>query len=346
MDMNCEVTIICPIYNKERYLQATIDSVVAQTWTAWEMLLIDDGSTDHSIKIAQKAAEQHQNIHFISRNQVQNDFKGASVCRNIGIEKAKGKWILFLDADDVLRPFALKERMHVVAENPELNMMVFQEAYFYQENEAWFHKINIERLHQKSYKSAKDKTAWALKKFLKFDLPWTISNSLWATDFLKKNQGFTPHFQRLQDPEMHIRALLHPDLKWKYLKGSFSADVGIRLDPERTQQSVYERLSKQKKAVEFMIRYFRAYLKDHGHEKWMPYLNGYVFALEYDIRNQKNELSENEFQGFIAQLEILKTPLKPSFSYQFLMKTAVFLNQYPWLKKIKLPSLLYRLYYL
>lgn len=88
-------TIIMPIYNAEEYLEYSIKSVLSQTFDNFELLLIDDGSTDSSLKIAKKY--QGDNIRIISR-----DNKGILYTRIEGIKEAKGKYIMFVDSDDLI----------------------------------------------------------------------------------------------------------------------------------------------------------------------------------------------------------------------------------------------------
>ncbi len=90
-----KITIIVPIYNVEKYLRQALDSVVCQTYKNLEVLLIDDGSTDNSSKIAEEYAKKDKR--FIVIHQAN---KGLSGARNTGLDKATGKYIMFLDSDD------------------------------------------------------------------------------------------------------------------------------------------------------------------------------------------------------------------------------------------------------
>lgn len=98
------VSIITPMYNSEHFILETIGSVVNQTYTNWELLLIDDGSTDNTIKIVEDFKSKYANIKLL-----QNDTNlGAAKSRNKGILEAKGDYIAFLDADDVWKPNKLE----------------------------------------------------------------------------------------------------------------------------------------------------------------------------------------------------------------------------------------------
>ena len=96
-------SIIMPCYNAERYLKDALDSVLAQTFTDWELLLIDDGSKDHSLAIAQECLKNEPRAHIFS---VPNG--GVSKARNIGLDHAQGEWIFFMDADDLILPSHLQ----------------------------------------------------------------------------------------------------------------------------------------------------------------------------------------------------------------------------------------------
>ncbi len=91
----CEISIVVPVYNKKKYLTNTVQSILNQTFTEFELLLIDDGSTDGSGKICDCLADSDKRVKvFHTINQ------GVSAARNYGIRKAGGKYIGFVDADD------------------------------------------------------------------------------------------------------------------------------------------------------------------------------------------------------------------------------------------------------
>ena len=89
-----------PVYNSEKVLKAAIDSVLQQTYANWELIIVDDKSTDQSLAIIQTYTAQKTNIILIE----QAENSGAAISRNKGIAKAKGKYIAFLDADDIWLP--------------------------------------------------------------------------------------------------------------------------------------------------------------------------------------------------------------------------------------------------
>ena len=91
------ISVIVPIYNAEAYLDRCIQSIISQTYANFELILVNDGSTDNSYEICQYIANKDKRVTVV--NQTNN---GASSARNRGIEMAKGEWITFIDADDYI----------------------------------------------------------------------------------------------------------------------------------------------------------------------------------------------------------------------------------------------------
>lgn len=110
MDDNL-VSIITPMYNGARYVAETIDSVIAQTYPHWEMLIVDDGSKDNGPQIVESYATRDPRIRLIRQPN-----GGSANARNHAIREAKGRYIVLLDADDVWEPNLLEEQLRFMAE--------------------------------------------------------------------------------------------------------------------------------------------------------------------------------------------------------------------------------------
>ena len=95
-----KVSVITPMYNCEKFISETIESVLNQTYTNWEMIIIDDCSTDKSKQIVKQYIERDKRIRLIALN----ENSGAAVARNKGIEVSSGRFIAFLDGDDLWEP--------------------------------------------------------------------------------------------------------------------------------------------------------------------------------------------------------------------------------------------------
>lgn len=101
------VSIVVPVHNAEKYIRATIRSVCAQTYKDWELILVDDCSTDKSVEIIEEEIRQGKAIRLIKKEKNE----GAAKARNTGVEAAKGRYIAFLDADDLWRPQKLEHEL-------------------------------------------------------------------------------------------------------------------------------------------------------------------------------------------------------------------------------------------
>ncbi|WP_300810135.1 glycosyltransferase family 2 protein, partial [uncultured Acetatifactor sp.] len=91
------ISVIIPVYNAEPYLNRCIDSVLASAYSDFEIILVNDGSTDRSPDICRAYAENDIRVVFLSQEN-----RGVSSARNLGLEAARGEWIVFLDSDDFI----------------------------------------------------------------------------------------------------------------------------------------------------------------------------------------------------------------------------------------------------
>ena len=93
------ISVIVPIYNTEKYLSKCLDSILAQTYTDWEAILVDDGSSDNCGEICDEYAKKDCRFKVLHKKN-----EGVSIARNCGIENASGEWIVFVDSDDFVTP--------------------------------------------------------------------------------------------------------------------------------------------------------------------------------------------------------------------------------------------------
>ena len=107
------VSIITPAYNAAEYIVETIESVLAQTYPKWEMLIVNDCSKDNTVEIVQSYAAKDNRIKLI--NLKQNS--GAAVARNTAIQNAKGRYIAFLDSDDIWKKEKLQKQIEFMQQN-------------------------------------------------------------------------------------------------------------------------------------------------------------------------------------------------------------------------------------
>lgn len=193
------ISIIVPIFNREDFLEETFKSVIDQTHLNWELLLVDDESTDNSIGIARTYSVQDARIKFFVRNRSP---KGAPTCRNIGIEKAQGEFIIFLDSDDLLAPYCLEQRVRAFEEHSENDFLVFPMLTFKEQIDDTGRLTNYATSENDLY------------RFLRSDVVWQTSQPIWRKEAFIKLNCFDESFPNCQDHDLHLRALL-TDLKYK-----------------------------------------------------------------------------------------------------------------------------------
>lgn len=107
------VSIITPVYNAEKYLRQTIESVQNQTYKNYEMILVDDKSTDNSLEIIKQYAKKNNKIKYYALEQN----SGTAVARNIALNMSKGRFIAYLDADDKWKKDKLEKQIKYMVEN-------------------------------------------------------------------------------------------------------------------------------------------------------------------------------------------------------------------------------------
>ena len=114
----------------ERFIDESIRSVVAQTLDSWELLLVDDGSTDRGATIAEGYAQRPGGQFRILRHPG-GGWRGTGPSRNLGMQAARGRYLAFLDADDVYEPTRLERHVHVLEQDPTLGVVLSPDVYWY-----------------------------------------------------------------------------------------------------------------------------------------------------------------------------------------------------------------------
>ncbi len=110
-----KISIIIPVYNTEKYLQACLDSVLSQSFVDYEVLLIDDGSKDRSVIICDEYAQKDNRIRVFHKEN-----GGVSSARNLGLDNALGEWVYFVDSDDEVLPGGLETLVKCVSEDIDI----------------------------------------------------------------------------------------------------------------------------------------------------------------------------------------------------------------------------------
>lgn len=122
-DSNLKVTVIVPVYNVEKFLSQCIESIISQTFKNLEIILVNDGSTDNTDKIAEEYAKEDKRIKIIHKTN-----EGVSIARNIGIDASNGDYVCFVDGDDFIQPDYVEYLLNMAIEN-NANIALTTEMY-------------------------------------------------------------------------------------------------------------------------------------------------------------------------------------------------------------------------
>ncbi len=235
------VSIIIPVYNAERYIADAIHSAVNQTFKELEFIIVDDGSNDSSPDIIQSISDPR--IILISQRN-----KGGSAARNRGLEMAKGEYIKFLDADDILLPDAIKKQLEQ-SKNLGDNEIVFGDFNFMNSEG----KITMTNKFEDSGKLTVDSATFFLANW-----KILISCPLHKKEYLLRIGGFDEKLPFGQESDLHFRLALN-SFEFKYQPGMIfqyrsHTDVGRistkRLKKKRELWAMVYSLDKKIKLLE------------------------------------------------------------------------------------------------
>lgn len=167
-----KVSVVIPVYNAERFLKETLQSVLNQTFQDFEILLIDDGSTDGSLKIAEAFQDKRIRIFCNEKN------LGIAQARNRGIANAESEYIALLDHDDIALPFRLEHEVDYLDQNPSIMVVGGHQREINEEgkdlNKQWNGYLN----------------PMYIKAYLMFNNPMINGSTLFRKLFVEQNQIF------------------------------------------------------------------------------------------------------------------------------------------------------------
>ncbi|TDQ09944.1 glycosyltransferase family 2 protein [Pedobacter metabolipauper] len=189
--MPVKLTIGLPFYNNEKTLKKAIHSILLQTYDLWELILIDDGSTDHSLSIAKSIAEHDSRITLIS------DGKNRGLVNRLNqiIDLARGEYIARMDSDDIMMPDRLEKQMLLLTSDPEID--VTDSCIYIIDDEDNPYGKRCKKLNGSSSKKT------ALKGSILYH-PTVIAKASWY-----KNNKYAEGFLRSEDYELWCRAFQH-----------------------------------------------------------------------------------------------------------------------------------------
>ena len=210
-----ELSIVMPFFNKPQLVVEMIESIIANTYTDWELLAIDDGTAeDDAAFIHQRICDPR--VQFIKRTEQP---KGAQKCRNMGLDRAQGEYIIFFDSDDYITPTCLQNRVEAIKANPDMDFMITPLGTY---ADGKFTPLNLKKAF--GYHAYKDDIA----AFLRKTLPFVVVNNIYRTASLReRGVRWDESLKSLQDSDFNLQNLLKGA---KYRYAECPPDYGYRID--------------------------------------------------------------------------------------------------------------------
>lgn len=286
------VSIIIPTYNRAHLIAETLDSVLAQTYTHWECIIVDDGSTDHIDEVVQAYVDKDARFRYFQRPDSHKP--GGNGARNFGFNVSNGEFVKWFDSDDIMYSNLLKEQVSSFSSNTDVSVCKLEE-YDFKEN--------------RFIKSNNIFSQNLIEDYLNGKIAFYVSGPLWKKSFLsKQKQLFDEEISNLDDWDFNLRMLYQipvikyieePLIYYRVHAESLSKEIGkLNINEIKSEFKAREKhvklLKKNKKVDSIVLRKFiseryhfflRESLVNKSNYKWYFFkmlLKKQIFLLDFE----------------------------------------------------------------
>ncbi len=295
--MSGKVSIITPSYNRAYIIDETAQSIFNQTYSNWEWVIVDDGSTDNSWEVIQQYANSDSRVKVYQRNR---EPKGACVCRNIAVEKCTGDYLIFLDTDDLLAPYCLQQRIKAIEEQPESDFVIFPMLIFKKKPDDMLILWNV------------DTEEDDLNRILRNDPICQGTGTIWKKESFKRIGMWKEDLMLWQDIELHIRSLLWP-LKFNK-RMDLPPDIYLRVSDDSLSRVGYFSEPKMKSRVQVFIDACNRINETNQFDKYreglrvmgLDVIKSAINSRQYDLAKVSIEFSKNANVFSTKEISLLK----------------------------------------
>jgi len=286
------LSFVIPSFNRGNYIRETLESVAVQSAENWECVIVDDGSTDSSISIIEEFVAADDRYRFYRRDRGP---KGACTCRNIGVQHARGDYLMFLDTDDLVAAHCVEQRLAAAANAPGDAFIIFASCLFEEtpfDLNLWWNVDNQED---------------ELLRQLYQDAICQGTGAIWSRSFFESIGGWDENLHLWQDVDLFLRVYLMDapyskrldlpvDLHIRRLKSSLSRQDFFHLYKQKSRVRVVKRaasLMRQHdkhqylRELRFMVGEVVMGLIRSGEQTLASHL--IAWAVENDVVNSKEE---------------------------------------------------------
>lgn len=297
------VSLIMPFFNNKELVGKMIDSILANTFEDWELLAIDDGSSEETLAYLSHYTADSR-VKIIKRETTP---KGAQTCRNLGMAHAQGQYWMFVDSDDYLTPACIGTRVKWIEKRQDLDFMVFPSAVYINDV---FEPHAPEDIF--GYNVHNDD----LKGFARRELPFIVWSNIYRADSLRKaHLLWDTKLLSLQDADYNVHAIM-AGLRYEY--AYVAPDYGYRI--RHSQGSVSAKICTPehfKSNLYASVKFFKTYQERFGH-KYDRFIYEGVLRLynrvfsnginkQYAVEMVRIVKKYNRFYGTIMALQVFST---------------------------------------
>ncbi|NJX15041.1 glycosyltransferase family 2 protein [Tamlana crocina] len=187
------ISIITPIYNRSNLIEETLKSIKSQNYTDWECIIVDDGSTDNTVEVLKAITENDKRFQILVRPMSMP--KGPSTCRNLGVKRAKGKYLQFFDSDDIMHPDHLKLKVKAIKDNDSVVCKLVEFSGDFRGIDHYKNSFDI-RIPENVFEA-----------FVTGEFPMMMVAPMWKKDVLSPFLPMREDLHILEDHELYARAL-------------------------------------------------------------------------------------------------------------------------------------------
>lgn len=279
-----ELSIIVPIYNVERYLERCIESILVQTYTDFELILVNDGSPDRCAEIMEQYAQKDSRIVTIHQEN-----KGVSAARNAGLKIAQGKYVGFVDPDDWIDEKMYKIMIEKLDET-ESDMACCN----------W--DVYDEKMNRKEHGVQDIPTIMSNEEFLMhyFDLPRTVGGTVWNKLFLKKHitEMFDESMILGEDAVFSAHCCLNSN-QVVYLNAAFYHNYERNNSATREKDEKLTLILNAKRELVRLSAQVNCQIKNHAEKDYLDSCLLYYLKYRKNKESQYYEMSKNHFVGYM-----------------------------------------------
>ncbi len=249
------ISICIPLYNRQELVKETLDSILAQTFTDWECIIVDDRSTDDSFKVAQSYAERDSRITATIRPE--DKIKGGNTCRNIGFENSTGDLVYFFDSDDLISPGLFEEMVKTMDAHPDAEYGLVPANLFLHKDGTKLSEYVFLRSAEGDLQGKTQNSAFHNLISMKFQL--CSPTQIWRRSLLNKCVAQTGMLWREglvkgQDPDMGFRAIACAE---RGINIDMPTMVHVRLHDNRSGSRAFRKREIGQVLVDMYIRSFQ-----------------------------------------------------------------------------------------